>query len=603
MGMLDSLIYENIVTYTSEALLVASPVCNTGMQILDFSPIYMNKAYEIMTNKRVEIDSLFSKSMVHVSASVPWIQMGQEAFETGKHIEHSFFSQVLNSWFFVSLVKLPQDFLLVTLHDISKDKEHEQQLRRQNLRLAALSEELVLSRQNLRNKLDKIENLNIRLEHLAFHDPLTGLPNRSRFNEIIELSIQKSKKEHGILGLMLIDIDNLKDVNDSRGHSAGDELLCRVSKQLKNFVRETIQVFRFGGDEFLVLATELETKDSMVTISDAIMESVNSVNVSISAGISLFPDDTDSIEELLKFADMAMYDVKKKGKNNVFFFMHLMQDKLLKRLNLETKLNEAMLNGSFKLYYQPQVDITTNKLRGFEALLRWYDDEIGWISPEQFIPLAEESRLVIPLGDWVMDTACATLRNWIDTYNFDGIMSINVSPIQLKKTSFIYDLDETIKKYSLDPRKIEIEVTEGVLIENMEETVRLLQDVKNLGVGISLDDFGTGYSSLSYLQILPLTTLKIDKSFIANITSKNSVEAEITDSIISLVTKMGLDTIAEGVENAEQLGVLQQINCRNTQGFLMGKPMPVDICEKMLSGDESAILRIENGQDPIRYSI
>jgi len=223
MGMLDSLIYENIVTYTSEALLVASPVCNTGMQILDFSPIYMNQAYEIMTNKRVEIDSLFSKSMVHVSASVPWIQMGQEAFETGKHIEHSFFSQVLNSWFFVSLVKLPQDFLLVTLHDISKDKEHEQQLRRQNLRLAALSEELVLSRQNLRNKLDKIENLNIRLEHLAFHDPLTGLPNRSRFNEIIELSIQKSKKEHGILGLMLIDIDNLKDVNDSRGHSAGDE--------------------------------------------------------------------------------------------------------------------------------------------------------------------------------------------------------------------------------------------------------------------------------------------------------------------------------------------------------------------------------------------
>ena len=166
MGMLDSLIYENIVTYTSEALLVASPVCNTEKQILDFSPIYMNQAYEIMTNKRVQIDSLFSKSMVHVSASVPWIQMGQEAFETGKHIEHSFFSQVLNSWFFVSLVKLPQEFLLVTLHDISKDKEHEQQLRRQNLRLAALSEELVLSRQNLRNKLDKIENLNIRLNTL-----------------------------------------------------------------------------------------------------------------------------------------------------------------------------------------------------------------------------------------------------------------------------------------------------------------------------------------------------------------------------------------------------------------------------------------------------
>lgn len=601
--MLDLPIYLNIVTYTSEALLVASPVCNTEQQILDFSPIYMNQAYEQMTNKKVAIDSLFSKSMVHVSASVPWIQMGLEAFETGKQIEHSFFSQVLNSWFFVSLVKLPQEYLLVTLHDISKDKEHEQQLRRQNLRLAALSEELVLSRQNLRNKLDKIENLNIRLEHLAFHDPLTGLPNRSRFNELIELAIQKARKEHNILGLMLIDIDNLKDINDSQGHNAGDEHLCRVSTQLKNFVRDDIQVFRFGGDEFLVIATELKTKDSMVTIADTIMESVNSVNVSISAGISLYPDDTNSIEELLKFADMAMYDVKKKGKSNVFFFQQLMQDKLLKRLNLETKLNEAMTNDSFKLYYQPQVDITTNKLRGFEALLRWYDDEIGWISPEQFIPLAEESRLVIPLGDWVMDTACATLHDWNERYGFDGIMSINVSPIQLKKPSFIYDLDETMKKYSIDPKKIEIEITEGVLIDNMEDTVRLLQEIKNLGVGISLDDFGTGYSSLSYLQILPLTTLKIDKSFIANITSKNSVEAEITDSIISLVTKMGLDTIAEGVENSEQLGVLQQINCRNTQGFLMGKPMPVHICEKMLSGDESAIIRIDNGQDPIRYSI
>lgn len=601
--MLDPHSYENIVSYTSEALLVASPVCDTTQKILDFSPIYMNKAYETMTEKRVEIDSLFSSSMVHISSSVPWIQMAEEAFSTEKPVEHSFFSQVLNSWFYVSLVKLPDNFLLVTLHDISKDKEHEQQLRRQNLRLASLSEELVLSRQNLRNKLDKIENLNIKLQHLAFHDPLTGLPNRSSFNEITELAIKKARKNHEFLGLMLIDIDNLKDINDSRGHSAGDELVCRFSKQLKNFERENIQIFRFGGDEFIVLATELETKDSMVTISDAIMESINAVNVSISAGISLFPDDTDNIEELLKFADMAMYDVKKKGKNNVFFFMHLMQDKLLNRLNLETKLNEAMLNNLFKLYYQPQVDIVTKKLRGFEALLRWYDEEIGWISPEQFIPVAEETHLIITLGDWVMNTACATLKEWQEKYNFSGIMSINVSPVQLKKPSFVFDLEETIKKYNLQPKTIEIEITEGVLIDNMEDTVNILRTIKDLGVGISLDDFGTGYSSLSYLQILPLTTLKIDKSFIANITSTNSIEAEITDSIISLVTKMGLDTIAEGVENSEQLDVLRQINCHNTQGFLMGKPMPTDLCERMLSGDESAILRGDSDQEPILYSI
>lgn len=299
---------------------------------------------------------------------------------------------------------------------------------------------------------------------------------------------------------------------------------------------------------------------------------------------------------------MAMYDVKKKGKNNVFFFMHLMQDRLLKRLHFETKLNEAMTNGYFKLYYQPQVDIVTKKLRGFEALLRWYDKDIGWISPEQFIPVAEESRLIIVLGDWIMDTACQTLKDWQERLNFDGIMSINVSPVQLKKPSFVYDLEEILKKYNLNPQNIEIEVTEGVLIDNMEDTVNILRTIKDLGVGISLDDFGTGYSSLSYLQILPLTALKIDKSFIANITTENSFEAEITEGIISLVTKMGLVTIAEGVENEKQLEVLRKLHCHYTQGFLMGKPMPPDLCERMLAGDESAILRIDSGQEPILYS-
>jgi len=340
----------------------------------------------------------------------------------------------------------------------------------------------------------------------------------------------------------------------------------------------------------------------MVTISDALLEALNGEGINISGGITIYPDDSLQAEELMKFADMAMFDVKKNGKNNIAFFHHIMQDKFLKKMNLENRLSKAMADKCFQLYFQPQFDIATNKLRGFEALLRWHDDDLGWISPEQFIPLAEESRLIIlPLGEWVLDTALATLQKWQKLYSFAGIMSVNVSPVQLKESDFIDILGEKIKQYEIDPKFLEIEITEGVLIDNMQETVKKLNRIRAMGIGISLDDFGTGYSSLRYLQILPLTTLKIDKSFIANISSKDGVEANITDSIITMVTNMGLDTIAEGVETGDQLDMLKKINCHNIQGFLKGKPMPADICERVLNGDNSALLTIDN--DPETLSV
>ncbi len=301
---------------------------------------------------------------------------------------------------------------------------------------------------------------------------------------------------------------------------------------------------------------------------------------------------------------MALHEVKKQGKHNSLFFSRSMQDEFLNRLNIETKLQKAINGQSFEMYFQPQVDISRNKLRGFEALIRWYDPELGWIPPSNFIPIAEETRQVIALGEWVLETACRTLKRWQEEYRFTGIISVNISPVQLKKASFIYDLEQLIAEQDIDPTMLEIEITEGVFIENMESVVSILTQIKSMGIGISLDDFGTGYSSFNYLQILPLTALKIDKSFISNIAARNSVEADITDAIVALVTKLGLDTIAEGVETVEQLQVLQSINCRTTQGFLTGKPMPISLCEKMLSGDESAILRIETeNRQPIRYSI
>ena len=218
-------------------------------------------------------------------------------------------------------------------------------------------------------------------------------------------------------------------------------------------------------------------------------------------------------------------------------------------------------------------------------MLRWYDEDTGWISPEQFIPIAEETRLVIPLGDWILERAIKTLKEWIEDFGFDGIMSVNVSPVQLKKQTFLYDLISLVKKDKIPTKNLENEITEGVFIDNKNEVIDLLKQIRELGIGLSLDDFGTGYSSLSYLQMLPITTLKIDKSFIANITDKGGVEANITDSIISMVTKMGLDTIAEGVERREQLDILKKINCKNIQGFLKGKPMPKERCEQILGGD------------------
>jgi len=580
--MLDFKIYEDIASFTSEGLLVAKPRYTEKNEIYDFEPVYINQAYEKLTQNKIQKDQALSESMPILSKSIDWIALGQKAFETDLYYEQSFFSQNLNSWFFVSIKHLPSKLLLINLHDISKDKELEQQLRRQNLRLATLSEELVLSKQDLHNKLEKIQSLNSSLEHLAFHDPLTKLPNRSYFNEIIHDILLNAEKNKTKVALMFVDIDDLKDINDSQGHNFGDTILKLASEQLKHFEKDDIQVFRFGGDEFLVLMTNVQSHNSVVTITDTILEALNIINIPVSAGISIYPDDAKSTDELLKFADMAMYQVKASGKNSSIFFEQLMHQKLLERLTLEEKIGEAIKNNCFQLYFQPQYDICSKSLRGFEALLRWHDKDLGWIQPDLFIPVAEDTKLIIPLGLWVIEKTFQTLERWQKIYDFKGIISINVSPVQLKDPSFVFEVEALLNKYAITPKLLEIEITEGILIDNTEQTVKTLNAIKKLGIGISLDDFGTGYSSLSYLKELPLTTLKIDKAFIANITTPNSLEAEITDSIISLVSKMGLDTIAEGVESEEQFEALKKINCRTSQGYLMGRPMPENECENLL---------------------
>lgn len=578
--MLDLSIYKDIASYTSEGLLLAKPLY-TKKELVDFKPVYINQAYETLTQKQFQIEDNLSTSMKFLSESVKWVWLGKEAFETNKYFNESFFSEKLSVWFFVSFKRLPCDLLLISVHDISNDKEREQQLRNQNLQLASLSEELVLSRQDLRNKLEKIQSLNESLEHLAFHDPLTGLPNRSCFNETFQAILEEAQANKSKVALMFIDIDDLKDINDSQGHNIGDEILKLASNQLKRFESNNTKIFRFGGDEFLVVISNVFAVDSVATISDTILEAFNAVSIHLSAGISIYPDDAKNSNDLLKYADMAMHQVKATGKNSSIFFEQMMSKQLLERLKLEEKIANALKNDLFQLYFQPQYDISSKGLRGFEALLRWHDAELGWIRPDVFIPVAEDTKLIIALGLWVIEKTLQTLEKWNKNYQFEGIISINVSPVQLKDPRFINKFEDLLKNYQVNPKNIEIEITEGVLIDNTEQTIQTLNAIKNLGIGISLDDFGTGYSSLNYLKELPLTTLKIDKAFISNITTPNSVEAEITDSIIALVSKMGLDTIAEGVENVEQFEALKKINCRTSQGFLMGKPMSEGECEEL----------------------
>src|SRR5574344_2022191 len=577
--MLNNTDFKNVLDNSSTATLVAKPLTNSKNMISDFTIEYINRSFITKTNNHISCGVLFSSFNKKLSSDVAWFTMAGQTQQSDKPVEFTFFSVQLNCWLKLVMNSVSGDYIAVTVIDMTVEKEHEQQLRRQNLRLASLTDELSLSRTNLRNKLDSIETLNQQLQFAAYHDTMTNLYNRAWFNNCLASAIVAASHDNSKFGIILLDIDDMKNINDARGHNAGDEYIRQAATILRKFERDSITPFRFGGDEFLILVQDIKTRDSMVTIGDALLETFNSSEIKISGGISIYPDDATQSEELMKFSDMAMFEVKRNGKNNISFFNQIMQEKFLKKMNLENRLSKAMADKCFQLYFQPQFDVATNDLRGFEALLRWHDDDLEWISPEQFIPLAEESRLVIPLGDWVLDTALATLQKWEAQFNFNGIISVNVSPVQLNKSDFIDMLTAKIAHYKITPKFLEIEITEGVLIDNMQETVKKLNRIRAMGIGISLDDFGTGYSSLRYLQILPLTTLKIDKSFIANISSKDGVEANITDSIITMVTNMGLDTIAEGVETGDQLDMLKKINCRNIQGFLKGKPMPASLCE------------------------
>ena len=541
----------------SSPLIVARPIILPQGQ-KDFELVFFNEAFSRIVSKTILKFHYFHEFKALLSTEVPWNDMADKAINRIPCEPVTYFSDLSNGWFRVQMKGMDGKYIVVNIENITKEREHSKKL------------------------LDT-----------AYIDILTGLYNRNKFlDDIADLTAQ-AQFNGTKLGLLLIDIDNMKIINDYNGHTAGDEVLKKSAEILKRFSKNIIKAYRFGGDEFLLAIKNCSSMDSITNVCDTVFESFNSEQIKISGGIAVYPDDSEEPEDLLRFTDIAMRHSKKDGKNRITNFKLEMQRVFIQKLNMQAKMSSALINNDFYLVYQPQFDIKTGDLRGFEALMRWHDKELGDIGPAIFIPLAEETGMILEIGDWVLNTAFCTLKNWQQKYSFKGIMSINISPMQLKQPNFIENIRNLLIKYNLNPDTVEIEITEGIMIENMNEAIEELNSLKNIGLRISLDDFGTGYSSLSYLQVLPLNTLKIDKSFITGITEKNGIQANITNSIITMVTKMGLQTIAEGVEKNEQLQILKEFNCHIVQGFLRGKPMLEQNCAAYLGGKKSALISLE----------
>ncbi len=432
------------------------------------------------------------------------------------------------------------------------------------------------------------------IKNLAFYDPLTRLPNRRLLLDRLQHSLASSVRSGRKGALLFVDLDNFKTLNDTFGHDIGDLLLQHVGQRLESCVREGDTVARLGGDEFVVMLEDLNKNDieaaaQTEAIGEKILDSLNQPyqlathehHSTPSIGMTLFNGHQQTIEELLKQADIAMYQAKKAGRNTLRFFEPQMQDTITTRAAIENELRKALKNQQFHLYYQIQVDDSHRPL-GAEALIRWIHPERGLVSPAQFIPLAEETGLILPIGQWVLDTACAQLKAWQqEALTRDLVLAVNVSANQFHQADFVAQVQAAVQRHAINPMLLKLELTESMLFENIEEIIATMNVLKEIGVLFSLDDFGTGYSSLQYLKRLPLNQLKIDQSFVRDIAVDNSDKA-IVSTIIVMAQSLGLDAIAEGVETEEQRQFLLDTGCTHYQGYLFGKPVPIAQFEAQL---------------------
>ncbi|MGE5413693.1 MAG: EAL domain-containing protein [Syntrophomonadaceae bacterium] len=430
------------------------------------------------------------------------------------------------------------------------------------------------------------------VKHLAFHDPLTNLPNRLLFNDRLTLAVAQAHRHAQRLAVLFLDLDRFKIINDSLGHSVGDELLRQLAERIQEHVREGDTVARLGGDEFTLLVPGITADEDAAKIARKICDAIHDpfwidgreLFVTTSVGVSVYPADGHDAETLVRNADSAMYRAKEQGRDNYQLYTPAMNARAVERLSLESRLRQAVAHDELELHFQPFIDLKTAELLGAEALLRWRHPELGLIPPGEFIPIAELSGLIVPIGEWVLKTACAEARKWHEKGFPELTVSVNLSSRQFQHTDLVSQVTQALGETGLEPNKLDLEITESNAMQNAEHSINTLWGLKKQGVRISMDDFGTGYSSLNYLKRFPIDRIKLDQSFVRDLPSDKD-DAAIAMAVIAMGRSLELEVIAEGVETEEQLAFLKGHQCDQLQGFLLSKPLAADDFDRFL--DES----------------
>ena len=427
------------------------------------------------------------------------------------------------------------------------------------------------------------------ISYQIHYDSLTGLPNRKYLYEYLKEVLEKLEDEKQKFAVLFLDIDRFKLINDSLGHTIGDLLLKAVSDRLKTLLRQDDLLVRWGGDEFAIITKVIDSTDAVVQIAESIIQALtlpfscggHQLHITTSVGVSIYPDHNTEVEGLIHNADMAMYRAKEEGRNCFKFYIPNMQEQSFQRLLMENNLRRALENEELETYYQPQIDINTGKIVGLEVLLRWHHATLGSISPSEFIPLAEETGLIIPIGNWVLRHSCLQAIAWRNMGLPPIQIGVNLSIKQLQHKDFLVSLTQILNETDFDPHYLELEITEGIMMDSIEEKIILLEQFREMGIKLSIDDFGTGYSSLSYLKNLPIDTLKIDRTFIEYI-NHNPQDQAIVTSLINLSHSLNLIVIAEGAETSEQVDLLRSLGCDQVQGYFFHKALLAEEIECLL---------------------
>lgn len=482
----------------------------------------------------------------------------QQLHYVGIGLIWAYAGRVLDYWFYLGYV----DFLLQTMMGVGM--------------IACL----------LEDEREASELAAVEIEHLAYHDALTGLPNRPLFMDRLIVALAQAGRSHQKLAVFFCDLDRFKDINDSLGHTIGDTLLKSVAERIRRCVRDGDTVARFGGDEFTLMIPKIENVEDAAKIAQKIIETLKipffisdrELFVTTSIGVSIFPIDGGDPETLVRNADTAMYRAKDQGRDNYQLYAPAMNARALERLALENMLRKALSNDELVLFYQPKIDARTGAITGVEALIRWNHPERGLVSPAHFISLAEASGLIVPIGEWVLRTACKQIKQWQRKFDHGISVSVNLSARQFQQPDLIEMIRSSVEESKIDPGSLELEITESNAMQNAENTIYLLRELKSIGVRISMDDFGTGYSSLNYLKRFPIDILKLDQMFVKDVPGDRS-DGAIVSAVIQLAHNLDLQVVAEGVERQEQLDFLTRQGCDTIQGYFFSVPLPAEQLE------------------------